>query len=75
MDLNYSQAAWRTSTHTAQGSSCVEIATVGKQHLVRDTKDRQGPVLAFTPTEWTTFLNTIKSTGSTYRARHPHFRS
>jgi hypothetical protein len=49
--------AWRKSSASDTiGSQCVEVAWTGEAVLVRDSKDRQGPVLAFTPTAWRSFL-------------------
>lgn len=51
-------ARWRTSTRSnSNGGNCVEVAgnlpgVVG----VRDSKDRSGPLLAFTPGAWRAFL-------------------
>ncbi|MGV9211801.1 DUF397 domain-containing protein [Micromonospora sp. RB23] len=56
MDLT--GAVWRTSTRSDNGgATCVEVAT-NLSHLVgvRDSKDRHGPVLAFTPSAWTAFI-------------------
>lgn len=56
MDLT--GARWRKSTHSSgNGGDCVEVAdnlpgVVG----VRDSKDRQGPVLTFTPEAWRAFI-------------------
>lgn len=51
------RAQWRTSSHSANGSTCVEVArNLPDMVAVRDSKDRHGPVLIFTPDEWRTFL-------------------
>jgi hypothetical protein len=51
------RAQWRTSSHSANGSTCVEVAhNLPDAVAVRDSKDRHGPVLIFTPDEWQTFL-------------------
>jgi hypothetical protein len=46
---------WQRSTYCAN-SSCVEVALLGGQVAVRDSKDREGPVLLFTREEWMTFV-------------------
>jgi hypothetical protein len=48
---------WRKSTFSGSDSNCVEVAiaadgTVG----VRDSKDRSGPHLEFTRSEWQAFV-------------------
>ncbi|MDX2701453.1 DUF397 domain-containing protein [Streptomyces sp. PA03-6a] len=49
--------SWRKSSASDSiGSQCVEVAWTGAAVLVRDSKDRQGPVLTFTPDAWRTFL-------------------
>jgi hypothetical protein len=42
------------------GGSCVEVATIATLVLVRDSKDPDGPVLAFTRIEWTEFLTGVR---------------
>lgn len=59
MDL--SNARWRTSTRSSNGGdTCVEVADnlPGAVH-VRDSKDRQGPVLTFGPTAWRAFVHIV----------------
>ncbi|WP_063727781.1 DUF397 domain-containing protein [Streptomyces sp. RTd22] len=48
---------WLKSSYSSnEGPDCVEVAaSVGRVH-VRDSKDRQGPQLAFTPAEWSAFV-------------------
>jgi hypothetical protein len=47
---------WRKSSHSNLNGSCVEVA--GCQ--VRDSKDRSGPALSFTPDAWRAFVQAIK---------------
>ena len=57
MDLD--GAVWRTSSRSSgSGSSdCVEVAdNLPDLVAVRDSKDRGGPVLAFTPAAWASFV-------------------
>jgi hypothetical protein len=55
-------ARWRTSSYTgSDGGNCVEVATNLRGIVaVRDSKDRGGPVLVFTRSEWRTFLRQVK---------------
>jgi hypothetical protein len=53
---DFSEATWLTSTYSG-GNGCVEVAFVGGQVGVRDSKQQgQGPVLEFTANEWNAFL-------------------
>jgi hypothetical protein len=55
-------AQWRTSSFSGDdGGNCVEIASLcGGCRAVRDTKNPGGPVVVFTPAEWTLFLDHLK---------------
>ncbi len=60
-DLDLSRAAWRKSTYSNNGGACLEIASCGPHVVaVRDSKDPDGPKLAFTPDQWTAFTSTVK---------------
>ncbi len=50
---------WRTSSYTANGSACVEVAPVQTGVLVRDSKDPEGPTLAVSTAAWRVFLGTV----------------
>lgn len=55
---------WRKSSYSDNGGAdCVEVGlgTEARSVLVRDTKDRLGPVLRFTPGAWRTFGDQLKA--------------
>ncbi|MEE6257069.1 DUF397 domain-containing protein [Plantactinospora sonchi] len=54
-------ARWRTSTRSSSnGGDCVEVAdNLPGRVLVRDSKDRAGGTLVFTPTVWRSFVVTL----------------
>lgn len=56
-------AYWRKSSYSgSDGGSCVEVATnLRDVALMRDSKDCNGLVLAFTSAEWHDFIRCIKS--------------
>ena len=48
---------WFTSSHSdSGGGACVEMAVDSRQVLVRDSKDRSGPQLAFGADAWAEFV-------------------
>jgi Domain of unknown function (DUF397) len=56
------RASWRKSTHRYSNDDCVETASLpGGRIAVRDNKDKAGPVLLFTPSEWRAFLGAVKN--------------
>jgi hypothetical protein len=60
--MDVTRAEWRKSSYSSgNGGQCVEVArnlpgVVG----VRDSKDRRGPVLIFTPDEWRLFTAGVR---------------
>jgi Domain of unknown function (DUF397) len=59
--LDLSRAAWRKSIYSNNGGSCVEVATGTTGMIaVRDSKNPDGPKLAFTSEQWTLFTSTVK---------------
>lgn len=54
-------AIWRKSERSNNGGNCVEVArNLPGIVAVRDSKDRSGPVLAFTPAEWLAFVSGVR---------------
>jgi hypothetical protein len=52
---------WRKSTRSANEEGCVEAAFLADGHVaIRDSKDRAGPALVYTPREWDAFLKGAK---------------
>lgn len=50
-------AQWRKASYSnTQGGNCVEVADLGTQVVVRDSKDPDGPTLRFTRAEWEAFI-------------------
>jgi hypothetical protein len=59
MDL--SRIEWRkASLSTGNGGACVEVGVGLQLVAVRDSKDPDGPKLAFTAEAWDTFIEHIK---------------
>jgi hypothetical protein len=56
--LELSTAPWRKSSRSG-ANGCVEVAFVDGKVAVRDSKDRRGPVLVFTPPEWEAFVGGV----------------
>lgn len=52
---------WRKSSYSgANGGDCAEVAGAPGLVFVRDTKNRTGATLAFTPQAWRAFTAQIK---------------
>jgi Domain of unknown function (DUF397) len=51
---------WRRSPRCESGA-CVEVAQLGDQTLVRDSKDPEGPILRFGNVEWVAFVEGIQA--------------
>lgn len=55
-----SEGTWVKSSYSGSEANCVEVA-VPDGVLVRDTKDRGGPVLRFAPAAWRLFADQVKA--------------
>jgi hypothetical protein len=56
----FSDVTWRTSGRSSGEQACVEVAVVPGQVGVRDSKDRSGPALVFTPSAWRAFVGDLQ---------------
>jgi hypothetical protein len=61
-DFDRTAANWKKSSRSnGGGGNCVETTTLPDGgHAVRDSKDRDGAILFFTPGEWTAFVGGVK---------------
>jgi hypothetical protein len=48
--------AWLKSEASTASGQCVEIASAVGKIAIRDSKDPDGPILVYTPTEFSAFL-------------------
>lgn len=48
---------WHKSSHSgSEGDNCIEVAECPGTVHVRDSKDKEGPQLAFSPAAWGDFV-------------------
>ncbi len=60
--MDVTGVAWRTSSYSgSNGGACVEVGTTGPAVAVRDSKDPDGPQLAFTADTWKAFTDQLKA--------------
>ncbi|RKT84624.1 protein of unknown function [Saccharopolyspora antimicrobica] len=62
VEVAFADVEWRKSSRSVgsgQGGNCVEVAFAGPAVAVRDSKDPDGPVLAFPASSWASFLARI----------------
>lgn len=57
----YSALSWRTSRASAGAGECVEVAAASPFVLTRDSRNRSGAVLRFSPTQWLSLVERIKT--------------
>jgi Domain of unknown function (DUF397) len=51
---------WKKSTRCGN-ATCVEVAKVNDQYLIRDSKNPNGAPLSFTPEEWDAFVAGVRA--------------
>ena len=51
---------WRKSSYSGNGGQCIEVADDNSRIMVRDTKDRQGPMLRLSPGAWRLLVERVK---------------
>jgi Domain of unknown function (DUF397) len=47
---------WLKAQRSGANGQCVEIASTASKIAVRDSKDPDGPILVYTPTEFSAFV-------------------
>jgi hypothetical protein len=53
---------WMKSSYSGGNGACVEVkAPAGAELAVRDSKDIEGPVLAFPADAWNAFVASVKA--------------
>ena len=63
--IDFSSGRWRKSSHSGQeGTECVEVARLDRVVAVRDSKDPDGPKLAFSRSAWRAFTDRVSATRS-----------
>lgn len=62
MQIDLARASWRKSTRSNDQGWCVEVAdNISGVVGVRDSKDVTGPVLSFSPTDWSAFVGAARA--------------
>lgn len=58
MSVDRSETRWFKSSYSGGSRECVEVAFIENDAVgVRDSTDRGGPALSFTPAAWEAFLS------------------
>ena len=52
---------WRTSRLSGESGQCVEVARSKLSVLVRDSQDRSGAILQFSPAQWRGLVRRLKN--------------
>ena len=60
-EQNEDSSIWRKSSYSGSHGECVEVADLGRERAVRDTKHRELGALFFGAGEWRTFIDSTKA--------------
>jgi hypothetical protein len=52
---------WQTSSYSGENGDCVQIKRTPNSVAARDSKDPDGPALAFSSDDFDAFLSAVKS--------------
>lgn len=55
-ELERENLAWCKAQQSTNNGQCVEIASTAGKIAIRDSKDPDGPILVYTPAEFSAFL-------------------
>lgn len=55
------QLAWRKSSYSCDSANCVEVALSSDLVGVRDSKDADGPALAYQVGSWRSFMVAVRT--------------
>jgi len=59
--MELSRITWRKATYSSSnGGACIEVGTAPQSIAVRDSKDPDGAILAFSPHDWQRFTGQMK---------------
>ncbi|MGI5221709.1 DUF397 domain-containing protein [Nocardia sp. CA-290969] len=62
MSVDRPETRWFKSSYSGGSRDCVEVAFISADAVgVRDSKDRGGPALSFTPAAWAAFTAGARS--------------
>jgi hypothetical protein len=56
-----SDTEWHKASASDDSGQCVEVRRQGDTVHVRDTKNREGALLSFSPAEWQAFVKGVKA--------------
>jgi len=60
-NLEISGLRWRKARRSVNNGACVEVAPAGRQILIRDSTDRNGPVMRYSGRSWSMFVAGAKT--------------
>ena len=60
MSANLAGLRWRKSSRSTSKPNCVEVAFADQAVAARDSKHREGAVLAFSRADWSSFLDAVR---------------